>query len=484
MRFLAYVTLFDGHVSRNQVYLTLGNFRVDNDEKRLPLDVYDKIALYIILAAKYGIGVRTMYIVKSVASLLFDREYAEGMFSLVWAELSRLWSFGVENGLYADHIFNKLNHIRRYVEEYVNKLRIEYTLYSPPGVDPWVEVRFRDDRGDEIAHINIRWHRNELRAFSASVREKAERLASILNALGASVEAKEYDEGWRVEFTTDSITAIRRKEWLEAVRALVEELYRRNIINDVQKNRLLTDIYVGPNKIEIAGIKFNIEESKTDNHKWLAIGYWPKTTKSFNTAINTLKSAGFEEGIHFTAKRPEGGKRGYIRLKVPAGLWRLEELRRQGVEWADKALQRLEEIAKAKGFSDLLENYLKPAREAETINLKDITVEDVKKGIRAIIRSVRVEWENNRPRVVVEYEINGEVNTFSFIWGVITGGRIRASVKLNDERALVIAALTGDEIVKEKRGNVVLTTNHLLALVKYEGIGWKLLWWYASVIGA
>ncbi|WP_277026910.1 hypothetical protein [Pyrobaculum aerophilum] len=104
MRFLAYVTLFDGHVSRNQVYLTLGNFRVDNDEKRLPLDVYDKIALYIILAAKYGIGVRTMYIVKSVASLLFDREYAEGMFSLVWAELSRLWSFGVENGLYADHI--------------------------------------------------------------------------------------------------------------------------------------------------------------------------------------------------------------------------------------------------------------------------------------------------------------------------------------------------------------------------------------------
>ncbi|RFA95129.1 hypothetical protein CGL51_08265 [Pyrobaculum aerophilum] len=447
--------------------------------------MYDKAALYIVLAAKYDVIIRGVYIERSEFSINFDVEYATKMFFLVWRDLSALWKFGVKHSLYTDHIFKKVEKVKRHVEAYMSKIKIEYMLQNPPDLEPQVIVKFKDEKGEEIAYITIKWHQGTLRAYFNGSKEKAKQLSSILNALGASVGAKKNNRrSWHIEFTTDSITAIRRKEWLEAVRALVEELYKRNIINDVQKNRLLTDIYVGPNKIEIAGIKFNIEESKTDNYKWLAIGYWPKTTKSFNTAINTLKSAGFEEGIHFTAKRPEGGKRGYIRLKVPAGLWRLEELRRQGVEWADKALKRLEEIAKAKGFSDLLENYLKPAREAETINLKDITVEDVKKGIRAIIRSVRVEWENNRPRVVVEYEINGEVNTFSFIWGVITGGRIRASVKLNDERALVIAALTGDETIKEKRGNVVLTTNHLLALVKYEGIGWKLLWWYASVIGA
>ncbi|AAL63596.1 hypothetical protein [Pyrobaculum aerophilum] len=33
------------------------------------------------------------------------------------------------------------------MEEYVNKLRIEYTLYSLPGIDPWVEVGFKDERG-------------------------------------------------------------------------------------------------------------------------------------------------------------------------------------------------------------------------------------------------------------------------------------------------------------------------------------------------
>jgi len=92
------------------------------------------------------------------------------------------------------------------VEEYVEKLRIEYTLYSLPGVDTRVKVRFKDERGNEVAHINIRWHRNELRAFSASVREKAERLASILNALGASVEAKEYGGEWRIGLTTGSIS--------------------------------------------------------------------------------------------------------------------------------------------------------------------------------------------------------------------------------------------------------------------------------------
>ncbi|WP_338106194.1 PaRep2b protein, partial [Pyrobaculum aerophilum] len=39
-----------------------------------------------------------------------------------------------------------------------------------------------------------------------SVREKAERLASILNALGASVEAKEYGGEWRIGLTTGSIS--------------------------------------------------------------------------------------------------------------------------------------------------------------------------------------------------------------------------------------------------------------------------------------
>nr|WP_258870345.1 PaRep2b protein [Pyrobaculum aerophilum] len=94
------------------------------------------------------------------------------MFATAWAELSRLWRFGVENGLYADHILNKLEGIRKYVEEYVEKLKIEYTLYSLPGVDPRVEVRFKDERGNEIAHINIRWDGESLRAYLTALKKR------------------------------------------------------------------------------------------------------------------------------------------------------------------------------------------------------------------------------------------------------------------------------------------------------------------------
>ncbi|MEM4438942.1 MAG: PaRep2b protein [Pyrobaculum sp.] len=429
-KFLAYAVLFDGTVRTGEASLTLGNFRVDNYEKRLPLDMYDKIALYIILAAKYGVGIKGAYVRGGEIRLYFDAEYAAGMFSLVWAELSRLWRFGVENGLYADHILNKLEGIRKYVEEYVNKLKIEYELYSPQGVDPWVEVRFKDDRGSEVAHINIRWDQKKLHAYFRGVREKAERLASILNALGASVEAKERGGYWHVDLTTDSITAIRRKEWLEAVKALVEELHKRGIVNEERRDWLLADINAGPNVVEIAGVELSVWEKTGDKSRKLIVMYQPRSANAFDAAVKALKDAGFEEGVHIIAKRPEGGEKGYIRLRIPTGLWRLVELSRQGVDWADKALRRLEEMVRARGFSDLLEEHLKPAREAETVDPRGLVVEDAEKGVKVVIKDVRVMREGGRPRVVVEYKVNGKAKSFSFIWGVTTRGRVIAGVIL------------------------------------------------------
>ncbi|AAL63077.1 paREP2b [Pyrobaculum aerophilum str. IM2] len=55
-------------------------------------------------------------------------------------------------------------------------------------------------------------------------------------------------------------------------------------------------------------------------------------------------------------------------------------------------------------------------------------------------------------------------------------------MKLNDEKALVLAALLGDGAIREKRGSITLTARHLLALAKYKGAGWELLRWYAEVM--
>ncbi|WP_181933470.1 PaRep2b protein [Pyrobaculum aerophilum] len=159
------------------------------------------------------------------------------------------------------------------------------------------------------------------------------------------------------------------------------------------------------------------------------------------------------------------------------------ELSRQGVDWADKALKRLEEIAEGRGFSDLLEEYLKPAREAETMDPRGLVVEDTESGIKAVIRDVRVEWDGDRPRVVVEYEVGGEAKSFSFTWRVAKRNAIQTGVWLNDERALALAVLLGDETIRGKRGTVSLYTSNLLALARLKGVGWELLKWYAEVMG-
>ncbi|MEM3836071.1 PaRep2b protein [Pyrobaculum sp.] len=468
-KFLAYAILFDGHVRTGEVYLALGNFRVDDDRKRLPLDMYDKIALYVVLAAKYGVGVRRVYVREGEARLYLDLKYAARAFVAAWGRLSALLRWGGEQGL-RDHVFKKLEGVRRYVEDYADKIKIEYALQGNKAT-----VVFRDERGDEVARINIRWDGKSLHAYFDGSKESAERLASILNALGADAEAKKYGGRWHVELTTGSIAAIRRAEWLEAVRSLVEALHASGVIDGGRKEELLRELAAGPNVVEIAGVEFSVwSEEAAGRPKSLVIKYQPSSTKAFEAAVEALREAGLVEGVHFTAKRPEGGERGHIYIKMPAGLWRLEELRRAGAGWADRALRRLEEIARARGFYDVLDEYLRPAREAETVDPEGLVVE-VNRGVEAVIKNVKMEWEDDKPKVVVEYEVDGEAKSFFFTWGVANTGKIRASVWLDEEKATVLAVLANDESIRGRKGTATLTARHLFALARHKGIGWELL---------
>ncbi|MEM0277520.1 PaRep2b protein [Pyrobaculum sp.] len=266
------------------------------------------------------------------------------------------------------------------------------------------------------------------------------------------------------------------------MKALVEELHQRGVISNEKRDELIKEIEAGPNAVEIAGVEMSVTTAERANSKWLLIRYKPTSEKAFDAAVKALREAGFEEGVHFTAKKPEKGEQGYISLKIPAGLWKLEELARQGVKWAERAVSRLEEIARARGFHHLVEKHLKPAKEAETIDPRGMVAEDKERGIKAVIRDVKVMWEDGRPKIVVEYEANGRTETFSFTWGVYKSGKVRASVRLDEEKAAVLATLTGDETLKGKKDVVTLYAKHLFALAKIKGVGWKLLGWYAEVM--
>ncbi|WP_333639005.1 PaRep2b protein [Pyrobaculum aerophilum] len=488
MKFLAHAILYDGHVAPDEVYLAVGGFGAKSEGKKLPMDMYDKVALYIILAAKYGVEVKGIYVGKGEVKIHLKPEYAAWVFAAERHFFSQMLREGKAMGIGADHVIKKLEKIGRYVEELAEKIRIERELREEEG-KPKLIVRFKDKSGRELAHINVGWDGESLRAVFNGARENAERLASILNALGAAAEARQHGRDWRVVLYTDSITAIRRAEWLEAVRILVEELHRRGVISNEKRKELLRELAASPNAIEIAGVEMSATaaEKKTGS-KRLEISYQPTSAEAFEAAVKALREAGFEEGVHFTAKRPEkvvkgereSVKQGYIRLKVPAGLWKLEELRRQGVKWAAKAVSRLEEIARARGFYDLVEKHLRPAREAETIDPRGMTAEDPERGVKAVIRDVKVMWEGGRPRIVVEYEVNRQTESFSFIWDVATGRKVIAGVNLNYEKAAILAALTGDELLKGKKGTVTLTARHLFAMARIKDVGWELLRWYAG----
>ncbi|AFA38660.1 PaRep2b protein [Pyrobaculum oguniense TE7] len=478
MKFLAHAVLYDGGVEPDQVYLTVGNFGAKSEEKQLPMDIYDKIALYVILAAKYGVGVKGISVREGKAQIRLKPEYAAWVFAAEWPFFSQLLGVCKALGIGADHINKKLEKMKRLVEVLAERIRIEHRLIGD-GVVVW----FKDESGRELAHINVGWDGESLYAEFGGAKEKAERLALILNALGAEAEARQHGRYWRVELYTDSITAIRRPEWLDAVKALVEALYKNGVISSAKRDELIKEIKAGPNVVEIAGVEMSVAAWGKAGSEKLVIAYHPGSADAFEAAVKALRGAGFEEGVHFTAKRPEEGKKGYIYLKIPAGLWKLEELRRQGVEWAKEAVSRLEEIARERGFYDLLDEYLKPAKEAETIDPKGMVAEDKERGVKAVIRNVKVMWKDGRPKIVVEYEANGRTETFSFTWGVYKSGRVRAGVKLNEEKAAVLAALTGDGKLRGKEGVAELTAKHLFALAKIKDVGWKLLRWYAEVRG-
>ncbi|MEM0463255.1 PaRep2b protein [Pyrobaculum sp.] len=114
--------------------------------------------------------------------------------------------------------------------------------------------------GREDRNKGAPWRATKLKNYKV-----AERLASILSALGAEAEAKNYGKDWRVQLYTDSITAIRRPEWLEAVKALVEELQRCGVIDGGKSEYLLRELAAGPNVVEIAGVEMSVLVKKPAN---------------------------------------------------------------------------------------------------------------------------------------------------------------------------------------------------------------------------
>ena len=107
-KFLTYAILYDGHVRSKQARLDVGHF--STKKEKLPLDIYDKVSLYMILAAKYSVEVRKVYIGENDARIYFN--HVAKMFATAWADFSELLRWANVYRLY-DHIFRKLRRMAK-----------------------------------------------------------------------------------------------------------------------------------------------------------------------------------------------------------------------------------------------------------------------------------------------------------------------------------------------------------------------------------
>ncbi|RFB00297.1 hypothetical protein CGL52_01435 [Pyrobaculum aerophilum] len=154
-----------------------------------------------------------------------------------------------------------------------------------------------------MTYITVYWTGDKLYAKFNGSCENAERLASIIRALGGAAEVKYVKRtGWAVWLTTDGIIAIRHDGWLKAVRSFVDELKDKGLISEERYKQLVKEIETGPNAVKFAGVEFSVYYKNSK----IEIECQPTSDVSKNAAVNALKVKGLVEGKDFTVKEYGG----------------------------------------------------------------------------------------------------------------------------------------------------------------------------------
>ncbi|WP_342635763.1 PaRep2b protein, partial [Pyrobaculum aerophilum] len=276
------------------------------------------------------------------------------------------WAYDVRN----ERFFKKLEEVVTMAEDYVYRnIAVERGPLDTSGSHPKTVIRFKLD-GEEIASINVYWTGKVLHAKFAGSREKAERLASILRALGGQAEVKRVGKRWVVQLYTDGIAAIRHGDWLKAVRGFVDELKDKGLISENRYDQLMRDLEAGPNTVKFAGVEFTVNyRGQSDK---IHVRYHPGSEASKNAIVDTLKARGLKEGVHFTVNIV-GAERYEIRVTKEAYAKAVEALAQSGLREGEhySVYGKRREIRVRAEHKDAVINALKGAGLEEG---KDFTV--------------------------------------------------------------------------------------------------------------
>jgi hypothetical protein len=256
--------------------------------------------------------------------------------------------------------------------------------------------------GGEVAEYSIRLHESnmvELR-FNTTNRKEAERRAAVLRVMGVRAEVGKYyhksrgRDVWRIDVSTNALAA---ESVHEEVRRAVAEFLRQcreaGVLKEDTYNRLVKKFEGGVP--EWGEVRFSV---RLDKDGAVVVHYRPSDPKSFREAVEFLRGLGMRDTcdgewciVHFTAREPRGGERGFVRITAD-GLRYISWLALHGDERAQRLKEMLLKEAKAKGKEARrrLEQYFREGEQWGSVELpieREVEVE----GRRVKVRVEAVE---------------------------------------------------------------------------------------------
>jgi hypothetical protein len=143
--------------------------------------------------------------------------------------------------------------------------------------------------------------------FASTDRSRAELAARLLKLAGVSTEVKKVGNGgvWRVTATTDKLAAGRKE-----LRDALAEIVRTAVKNEKKAEHWLEKLEKG--RILMEGWpKYHVRLTRGGA---LEVRFGSTNLDSIEREAQRLEKMGLKEGKHFTVKKPEGGKAGYVSI--------------------------------------------------------------------------------------------------------------------------------------------------------------------------
>jgi hypothetical protein len=327
--------------------------------------------------------------------------------------------------------------------------------------------------------------------FESSDRGRAELAARLLRLAGVSAEVRRKGgEGkWRVKATTNKL-ATGREELRDALAEIVRAALAKGWVDAGRAERWLDKLERG-RALREGWPKYEVGLTGSGA---LEVKYRSTNPDNIEREAKRFRAMGLEEGRHFTVKKPEGNKEGYVsilkeglayaaRLSIRGS----EKQRRLAAEFVEYILQRAEK--EGREVYEKAEEIVDRGRAVGSLRLTDIKGAEVFVGGTRYVVSVIGggaqfdEGESGRKllRIAITADIDGVRGEYTITFsrrGDSNAAVGRAVVRADAGReadaerlSALIKALTGKEprVYRMKNGRIIIECykGHLEGLARY-----------------